>query len=97
MAMNAKPDLHASIPDLILGSAEQHEISVAPNTLDALFSERGSTHFPEARNRRIEDQQDEELLKLRSILKALDEGTTPEDGVIEPDAQSLYADFYKQF
>ena len=95
--MNTKRNLHSSVPDIMLDSADDIEISVAPDTLDALFSERGSTHFPEARNRRRDDQQDEELIKLRSVLKALDEGTPPENGVIEPDPQSIYTDFYKQF
>ena len=56
--MNTKRNLHSSVPDIMLDSADDIEISVAPDTLDALFSERGSTHFPEARNRRRDDQQD---------------------------------------
>ena len=87
----------APLPELLRKSAASLEISTEPDDAEVLLAGEAARHFPEPRNRRREDAEDEHYLRLRSILEALDKGNPYPDAVEEDRNAPVHSQFYKQF
>lgn len=86
----------SNLPDLLRRSAQAHEISTEPDA-ESLLCGEAATHFPEARNRRKEDDPEDEARRLRAILHALDKGQPFPEGGVEEDQKDIIASYYRQF
>jgi hypothetical protein len=85
------------LAELLLQSAETYAISTEPGTIDELLNGEASSHFPQPRDRRRQDDPQDDVERLRAILHALDKGQPfPEDGIV-PTQDDLLCGYYKQF
>ncbi len=80
----------------IKNSAESLEISTEITDTDTLLNSESASHFPKSLKRRKGDSDDEDLIKLRRILDALDSGEISQLPDGEDDGDIL-SDYYKQF
>lgn len=90
----AKP---APLPELLKKSVERFGISTEVTNVDMLLASEASRHFPEPRNRRREDAEDADLVRLRGILEALDKGAVQTPDAPEHVSAPVLSEFYKQF
>lgn len=86
----------APLPELLARSAASYEISTQDLAVEDLLAGEAARHFPEPRDRRRDDAADEDLSRLRAILKALDEGSVYPDDAAETTAP-VHSQFYQQF
>ena len=85
------------LSEMLLQSAAAHAISTEPRTIDELLSGEASSHFPQPRDRRRDDDPEDDVERLRTILHALDKGQPfPENGIV-PRQDDLVCEYYKQF
>lgn len=93
------PDTQRGRPhaERLMASVGSLEISIEPDTPEALLHGEPSTHFPVIHNRRKDDEKDEEVRRLRAILHALDRGEPYPEGMLDPENPPVEAGFYKQF
>lgn len=85
----------APLPELLRASADSLEISTEVDDADTLLSGEAARHFPEPRNRRRDDAEDEHFLRLKAALDALRKGKPASDEA-GPSAP-VHSQFYRQF
>lgn len=87
----------APLPELLRSSAEAFEISTEVSDADRLLTGEAARHFPEPRNRRREDAEDERFLRLKTALSDLRRGTRSSAETDDDLQPPVHSQFYKQF